>query len=247
MARELEKLGKTFRRSWMSFPECVVFVDEERVRRQNAMVLAQPDASPETDGWRRDQGPIAFDGLVGTLKLGFTERGDARREATLAITIACAMIGELLAAAFNEERRAGGVFDLSLDQQRQDRQVALQALRNAVCHPGCLPTPVNRSSNVDELIGLLDDEKNAFKKELERDRRHINGAAVARWAVSAADELGRFEIGRALVTGLERRGAVVTAQQRGQIERRAVNRDSLVAMLKSAVAARSAEALIKAR
>lgn len=46
MASELEKLGKTFRRSWMNFPECVEFLDHERLRRQNALVLGETDANP---------------------------------------------------------------------------------------------------------------------------------------------------------------------------------------------------------
>lgn len=128
-------------------------------------------------------------------------------------------MAELLAAVFNEDRHAGEVFHLSLDEQRRGRQEALYELRNAACHPGYLPH-INKTTPIETFLGLLHDEKNPFKADVQRDRRLITTAPVARWAVNATDELGRFELGRAIVADLERQGSSVSSQQRYRIERR---------------------------
>ncbi len=232
MASEHKKLAKSFRRSWMSYEKCVEHLEQERLRRQNSLVLNAPDPTPSTNGWREDHGAVGFDSLVRVVRLCFTERRDARPEAVHTITMGCVLIAELLAAVFNEERRAGGVFHKSTDEQRHGKQAALYELRNAVCHPGYLPAPVNAVSHVNRFADLLNDERNPFKRELHHDRRHIAGAPVARWAVNATDELGRFEFGNSIVAQLERRGTSVSPQQRYRIVRRAMNRQLLPAMLK---------------
>jgi hypothetical protein len=226
MPSELEKLRSGFCRSWMNDSECIAFLDQERVSRQNALVLELDDAAPGTEGWRDDQGAFAFSDLVWVAKIGLAEP-----VAVMAVTLGCALIAELLATVFNENRRAGGVFHESQDERRSRMQNGMVTLRNAVCHPGYLAEPVNSSSNVDELALLLPDEQRALRDELLRNRRTINDPGLARWATRRVDSLGRFEAAGAIADRLERRRIEVSTQDRCEIDKRAEDTRLLPAML----------------
>lgn len=226
MSRDFAKLKKAFKRSWMSYADCVAFLDEERVRRQNALVLDDAAASEAADGWRADQGPFAFSDLVSLARTGTTDVA-----AVPALTIGCALIAELLAAVFNESRRAGAVFEMSLEQPRGRLQKGLLALRNAVCHPGYLPKPVTDESHVDVLAALLPSEQLALRRALLQDRRQLLGVGVARWTTAQVDALGRLECAQALADRLVRRGIDVSLAERQGIDKRAKDHDGFSEMV----------------
>jgi hypothetical protein len=246
MASESRKLANTFRRSWVSDEECVRFFDELRVRRQNALVLGRPVAATDPQ-WRPDQGPVRFLDLA-TL-IGSDVGGDdaSVHARAFSISLACALIAELLATIFNDDRRAGAVFDVtpeSVERLRNDKQVPLLILRNAVCHPGYLPTPWNESSHVDRLLAILGDEQAALKRDLERSRFVLSGPAMARWAVRRVDDLGRFELGRALLGELRGRGIAMSLDHARRIESRAIDHDGPAAMIRRLPSAASVSDLV---
>lgn len=243
MPSEAEKLGRTLRRSWMHSPECVRFLDEIRIQRQNDLVVGKAAGPSER---RNDQGPMSFSQLVGLASAGCSD-GVVSCASYLAVTIACALVSELLATLFNEERRAGGVFEVTpdqLDPVRHEKQLSLLALRNAVCHPGYLPAPVNDRSNIDHLAEFVGYEIPALQDDLRQDRTQVTGVRLARWAVRRTDDLGRFEIGRALVRELEDRGHSVTKPQAREIEKKAKDWNVLPKLIDRMPTASSAAELL---
>ena len=246
MASESRKLANTFRRSWVSAEECVQFLDGVRARRQNALVAGRT-IGPSDPAWRPDQGPMQFADLV-TLTRSDVEGDEAGLQArALGISLSCALLGELLATVFNDDRRAASVFEVtpeSVDSVRHEKQAPLVILRNAICHPGYLPAPVNEFSHVDNLIAALGDEQSALRRELSRNRFALTGMVLARWALRRVDDLGRFEIGRALIAELRGRGIGVSLEQARRIEGRAVDHDGPGDMIRRLHTAKSALELL---
>jgi hypothetical protein len=197
----------------MASEACIAAFDKDIEARRNRRILGD-HAEPGAVGWRVDQAPFRVADVVGLLAMAFGDDGlrDASA-APYAVALGCSLVGELLATVYTDKHMIGGIFEIvdkEKDRRRHEKQLPLLMLRNALCHPGYLPAPVNDRSKIDGLLDVIRDDYGALRKRLERSRLEIMSIELARWAVDRVHELGQFELCKLIVAKLRSGGVAVS-------------------------------------